>query len=144
MVQEASLKNLARGNRFSSTNQPPKNGRKPLLYTQLVEAGYDLSHEEYKRILNALRQKPKEEVKEIAERKDTPIWVASICRALYKEASNGKTDTVDKISDRLYGKPKQGVDVTSGGQPFEVKVVNTTAELKDKVNDYLNGSGLDG
>lgn len=138
------MKNLQKGNRFSSTNQPAKNGRKPLLYTQLVDAGYDLSHDEYKRILNALRQKSKDELVALAEAKDTPIWLVTICRALYKDAGKGKTDTVDKISDRLYGKPKQGVDVTSGGQAFELKVVQTTPELADKVNGYLDGSGLDG
>lgn len=49
-----------------------------------------------------------------------------------------------KLLAELLGEMTQQVDLTSGGTPFELKVVQTTPELKDKVNGYLDGSGLDG
>lgn len=49
-----------------------------------------------------------------------------------------------KLLAELLGEMTQQVDLTSGGTPFEVKVVQTTAELKDKVSEYLDGSGSDG
>lgn len=49
-----------------------------------------------------------------------------------------------KLLAELLGEMTQQVDLTSGGTPFEVKVVQTTPELKDKVNEYLDGGGSDG
>lgn len=49
-----------------------------------------------------------------------------------------------KLLAELLGEMTQQVDLTSGGTPFEVKVVQTTPELKDKVSEYLDGSGSDG
>lgn len=47
---------------------------------------------------------------------------------------------LNDILDRLFGKPKQTTEIAnSGGQPFELKVVQTSEDIKDKVNEYLNG-----
>ena len=49
-----------------------------------------------------------------------------------------------KLLMDLLGELTQKTDITSGGVPFELKVVNVPKDLEDKVNDYLNGSRLDG
>ena len=52
---------LGRATRFSSTNQPKNSGRKPKLYTQLKEV-YQVSAEEYRRIVQHLLNCSKEEI----------------------------------------------------------------------------------
>lgn len=49
-----------------------------------------------------------------------------------------------KLLAELLGEYKQQVELGSDGRPFEIHVVKTTDDMKDKINDYLNGSGLDG
>ena len=66
-----------------------------------------------------------------------------IAIGLYKKAMQGDTKATKLLSE-LVGEYKHQTDITSGGVPFELKIVNTTPELKDKINDYLNGGGLNG
>lgn len=66
-----------------------------------------------------------------------------IAISLYKKAILGDTKATKLLSE-LVGEYKHQTDITSGGVPFELKVVNVPQDLKDKVNDYLNGSRPDG
>jgi hypothetical protein len=97
---------IGRATRFSSTNQPKNNGRKPKLYTQLKDV-YQVSAEEYKRIVQHLLNCSKEEIKTLQEAKDTPIWVVNICSALLTDTKKGVSYILTELTDRLYGKPKQ-------------------------------------
>ena len=54
-----------KGNRFSSTNQPKRNGRKPKLYT-IAKKTYNISLEEWKGVAMYLMQCTKAEVEAIA------------------------------------------------------------------------------
>ena len=64
-------------------------------------------------------------------------------RGLVDMALNGDIDAI-KLILKVTGELTNKVDLSGGGTPFEVKVVQTTPELKDKVNEYLDGGGLDG
>lgn len=97
---------LGRATRFSSTNQPKNSGRKPKLYTQLKEV-YQVSAEEYRRIVQHLLNCSKEEIEALKEAKDTPIWVLNICSALLADTKRGASYILTELTDRLYGKPKQ-------------------------------------
>ena len=101
-----------KGNRFSSTNQPKKNGRKPSLYTQLkemakLEGGIDLSREDFSKITMLLLSKSLKELQTIAKADDTPIWVVNIIRAIVMDAQTGRISTLDSLLDRLFGKATQ-------------------------------------
>lgn len=61
-----------------------------------------------------------------------------IAIGLYNKAMKGDTKAV-KLMAELVEEYRQKVDLSSGGQPFELKVVQTTEDIKDKVNEYLNG-----
>ena len=126
------------GRKFSSENQPEKNGRKPKLYN-LAKEGYGLGLPEFCEIVQWLMQMPKEELRKISEDRETPIWMVTVCRALYKGAGDGKMGTLNELAERLWGKAGQKVDITSGGQPFEVKVVQAREELAPKIEKMLKG-----
>ena len=99
-----------KGNRFSSTNQPKRNGRKPKLYT-IAKKTYNISLEEWKEVAMYLMQCTRSEVETIANANDTPIWVANICRALYKDAGKGVITTLQELMDRVYGRSVQRQEV---------------------------------
>ena len=94
------------GNRFSSTNQPKKNGRKPQIYTQIKDV-YSISLEEYRKVIQHLMNCTKDEITALANAKDTPIWIVNLCTALVNDTKRGTTYLLSELTDRLYGKPKQ-------------------------------------
>lgn len=94
------------GKKFTSTYQPTKNGRKPLIYTQIKDV-YSISIEEYRRVIQYLMNCTKDEITELAQAKDTPIWIVNLCTALVNDTKKGTTYLLTELTDRLYGKPKQ-------------------------------------
>ena len=92
--------------RFTSTNQPKKNGRKPQIYTQIKDV-YNISLEEYRRVIQHLMNCTKDEIAALANAKDTPIWIVNLCTALVNDTKKGTTYLLSELTDRLYGKPKQ-------------------------------------
>lgn len=94
------------GKKFTSTYQPAKNGRKPLIYTQIKDV-YSISIEEYRRVIQHLMNCTKEEITALANAKDTPIWIVNLCTALVNDTKKGTTYLLTELTDRLYGKPRQ-------------------------------------
>lgn len=121
------------GNRFSSTNQPKKNGRKPKVYKQLKEmigkaVGYELEQEDYYRIIRFLMEQDLETLNSFIKVKDSkgkdilnpkvPIWVINIVTAINTDVRYGRTNTVEMLFDRVFGKAVQTVqgDITTNGK----------------------------
>lgn len=117
MAGRQDIEKLGRNTRFSSANQPKKNGRKPKLYT-LAKQGYDIGLSEFIEVSKYLMQCPKKELEKIASDSDTPIWVVNIALAIYKDTSKGVTFTLKDIFDRVFGKTIQNVDLTTKGKSF--------------------------
>ena len=92
--------------RFTSTNQPKKNGRKPHIYTQIKDV-YNISLEEYRKVIQHLMNCTKDEITALANAKDTPMWIVNLCTALVNDTKKGTTYLLSELTDRLYGKPKQ-------------------------------------
>lgn len=90
-------------NRFTSENQPPNRGRKPKLYT-IAKKSYGITLDEFKEVVNYLWQLPKDEVKKIAEKDDTPIWMANVCRALLKDTARGTLNALRELMQLMFGK----------------------------------------
>lgn len=97
---------LGKATRFSSTNQPKKSGRKPHIYTQLKDV-YQISVDEYRKVVQFLMNSTKAEIKALCEAKDTPIWMVNLCSAFLADTKKGTTYLLSELTDRLYGKPKQ-------------------------------------
>lgn len=62
-------------------------------------------------------------------------------RAIGDKFVQGDIDVV-KLYAKLNGELADRVQLENGGQPFELKVVQTSEDIKDKVNEYLNGGGF--
>lgn len=135
---------IGKGNRFSSTNQPQRSGRKPKLYT-IAKKSYGISLDEFKEVVNYLWQLPKDEVKEIAERGDTPIWMANVCRSLYKDTAKGVMNTLRELIQLMFGKEMTTkVDVTTNGKDIGQQLVFSPTPLTEQdikeIKDIQNGN----
>ena len=121
-----------KGNRFTSDNQPPNRGRKPKLYT-VAKKSYGISLDEFKEVVNYLWQLPKDEVKEIAERGDTPIWMANVCRSLYKDTAKGVMNTLRELIQLMFGKElATKIDVTTNGRDIGQQLIFSPTPLTEQ------------
>lgn len=130
------------GNRFTSENQPKKNGRKPSMYKQLKEltgkkVDYELSKEDYYKTIRFLLERSKGELNKImadANREDstTPIWVCNIISAIFTDIRYGRTYTVDSLFDRVFGKPTQQIESEVNAQ-----ITNNSMDLSALTTDEL-------
>ena len=121
-----------KGNRFTSDNQPLNRGRKPKLYT-IAKKSYGITLDEFKDVVNYLWQLPKDEVREIAERGDTPIWMANVCRSLYKDTSKGVMNTLRELVQLMFGKElATRVDVTTNGKDIGQRLVFSPTPLTEQ------------
>lgn len=112
MSNNKKIKEDGKATRFSATNQPKKNGRKPSLFKQLKEmakldGNIELTREDFTKITLLLLSKPINELKALASSEDTPAWVVDIARSILKDASEGRISTLDSLLDRLFGKATQ-------------------------------------
>jgi hypothetical protein len=99
------------GHRFTNTDQPPKEkvGRKPALYKQLLavtgkKVNFELSKEDYLKIIRYLMERSKDELTLIFKDSKTPIFICNIIGALFADTKYGRTTTVEALFDRLFGK----------------------------------------
>lgn len=128
-----------KGNRFSSTNQPKRNGRKPKLYT-IAKKVYRISYEEWCDVAMYLMQCTKKEVESIANDENTPIWVVNLCRSLHKDTGKGITTTLQDIMTRMWGRPGQNIDVTTRGEsiniePLSIEIIDSRDKVQDEDSD---------
>ena len=137
-----------KGNRFSSTNQPQNRGRKPKLYT-IAKKAYGLSYEEYKDMRLYLMQLTKEELEELSKGKDTPIWVATLCRAYMKGAAKGETKALEETKGDLWAKDiaAMRIDLTTNGNDIGQQIVFSPTPLTEKdiqeIKAIMNGNKED-
>lgn len=121
------------GNRFSSTCQPKKNGRKPRLYT-IAKKSYGIDVAEFRDVVLYLMQCTKKELETVMNDEKTPIWVVNIARAISKDAGFGRLSVLPELLDRVFGKPSQAVDVTSNGdsimpEPITIEVIDRREQI---------------
>lgn len=134
------------GNRFTSDNQPKKNGRKPSMYKQLKDltgkkVDYELSKEDYYNTIRFLMERSKSELNSIMKdanenpNSKTPIWVCNIIAAIFSDIRYGRTSTVEMIFDRLFGKSTQPIegDLNMSGA---VNVVDFSKLSTDELVQY--------
>ena len=107
--------------KFSSTNQPKHNGRKPALYKQLGEiigetVKLKLSREDFTHIQQWLLERDKSELERIAKNPKTPIFIMNMITAIGADVKNGNMATIEKTYERIFGKPKQTSEVEINSQ----------------------------
>ena len=76
----------------------------------------------------------------LAKADETPAYAKTLAMAAIIDMKNGKTNTVDRLMDRQYGKPQQKVDITSNGKQIQQGTPLTREEqieyLKKLEEDY--------
>lgn len=130
--------------RFTSENQPQRSGRKPKLYT-IAKKSYGITLDEFKEVVNYLWQLPKDEVKKIAEKGDTPIWMANVCRSLYKDTGKGVMNTLRELIQLMFGKElTTKIDVTTNGKDIGQQIIFSPTPLTEQdikeIKEIQNGS----
>lgn len=104
------------GNRFTSTNQPSKNGRKPSRFKDIINEldslGESLSLEDFNKVVKSLLTLNKDQLVTIAQDKDTPIAIVIIASAIAGDIENKQLGNLDRLLDRVYGKATQKNELT--------------------------------
>lgn len=107
------------GNRFSSTNQPLRAGRKVSTFNTLRKAG--LSAEDCKILIQYLLTLSREEITEIAKDKETPIFQGVIAKSL----ADGNFKALMELLRFTYGSKIEIEDVTQKSSGY------THAQVKE-------------
>lgn len=96
-------------------------GRKPDRVKVMVKELYGhggeyttLSKAEQQRWMELLVSMDVETLQKVAASKEAPAFVKGNAIAILMDMKNGHTRTLDKISERLYGKPKVEATITAG------------------------------
>lgn len=109
------------GRRFSSENQPRKNGRKPSLYKQIRKltgksVGHEMGREDYYAVTRFLMEQDVETLRNLSKGADgraasgVPVWVLNIISAINTDVRYGRTTTLDSLFDRIFGKATQPIE----------------------------------
>ena len=113
------------GKRFSATRQPKNPGRKPSRMNEFIKAfnledeSRQISREDATKLLVHLLGCNKAQLELMARNQDLPVSIVCQILAIVDDIANKKTDTVDKIADRLYGKSMQPLELTGAqGSPL--------------------------
>lgn len=112
------------GNRFTSSNQPSKKGRKPSRFKEIIneldELGESLSLEDFNKVVKSLLTLNKYKLIEIAQNSDTPIAIVIIASAITGDIENKQLGNLDRLLDRVYGKATQKVesDINLSSKPL--------------------------
>ena len=102
------------------------------MYT-IAKKSYGITLDEFREVVNYLWQLPKDEVREIAERGDTPIWMANVCRSLYKDTSKGVMNTLRELVQLMFGKElATRVDVTTNGKDIGQQIIFSPTPLTEQ------------
>ena len=107
------------GRLFSKARQPGKRpGRKKSLINEfikdfnLVDGSRQISREDANKLLWHILCCNKADFEAMSRNSDLPISLLSQIRAIAEDLKNGKTNTVDKIWDAIWGKSFQTMELT--------------------------------
>ena len=110
-------------NRFEKGDQLSPGRPKKLvssLIAQLKDEGYEgVTNGQISDVISLLLNLNKDRVKQLAEDANQPIYVQRISRRLVTATDKEIGDFIDRQLDRAHGKPKQAMDITTGGNEIK-------------------------
>lgn len=106
--------------KFKKGQSGNPNGRPRKYVSLLKEQGYKLS--EINDTIQSMMAMDIEELKEVFENPKATILEKTIANAMRKSLSNGSLYSVETLLTRLYGKPKEQVDMNTSGD-ITIKVL---------------------
>ena len=110
------------------------NGRPRKFVSQLKLDGYKVS--EINDTIQNMMSLNVDELKKVWDNPNATILEKTIAGALRKSMEKGNLDSMETLLTRVFGKPKQEMDITTGGDKlnkpaFEIKII-TNGESDDK------------
>lgn len=106
--------------RFSSENQPEKNGRKKKVTTVLKDYGHSSS--EIRDWFRVISQMPLAEVRKLAKDEQQPVIVTTIAETFIKAKKYGSYQRVKEIAEQVIGRPSMKAEVDLSG--LNVEIIN--------------------
>lgn len=82
----------------------------------LQDYHFKLSNSQANEIIQGLLGKTKDELVELANNKEVPFWITLIAKKAQMDFNAGSIELLEKLFDRVYGKPKQDMDLTTNGK----------------------------
>ena len=117
--------------RFTSSNQPKNNGRKPSQLKKYIKDN-NLGIEDVRLIMKFMLTKTEAELEEIQDDVSRPMMVRTIVRAYLHDYACKNMQTLDVMLNRIFGNAEQTVHVdTISSMSHEDKI----SRLKEIVND---------
>ena len=96
---------------FEAGESGNPNGRPRKYVSLLKEQGYKLS--EINDSIQALMSMDEEELKSVSTNNKATVLEKTIAKAILKSMSNGSLYSLDTLLTRVYGKPKEQMDIKS-------------------------------
>ena len=90
----------------------------------LEEHNVKLSKGQTDEIIKSILTRNKKELIELAKNDELPFWISLIAKKAQMDFEKGSIEIIEKLFDRVYGKPKETLD-----QNIEGKVLNVTLNL---------------
>ena len=115
----------------------PKGRPRKLVPTMKVE-GYTLA--EINDVIQAMVGLTSDELDTVVKHKKSTVLEITIAQALQKSIKNGNLDSLETLLNRVYGKPKEKVDITSkdkslnSSQALKIEIVKTLSKNEEETN----------
>lgn len=77
------------------------------------------------------------------QHKDGRTGYENVAVGLYNKALKGDVQA-SKFLAEMMAEYRQRIELGNDGKAFEIKTIKVKEGMEKKINDYLNGSGLDG
>ena len=129
--------------RFTSENQPERNGNKPSLLKKYITEN-NLSSVDVSIIAKELLNKSRAELMQLVEDKTEPILVVGCAAALLKDMTRGLTSTLQWLADRGVGKTVIPVEYSGTMDLTLLTKEERNAEIERLYQEHqnqLSGSG---
>lgn len=113
---------------FSKSNQPNNRGRKPSVLNKYIKE-YSLSSSDVRKLYITLLSKNLDEIKGIIKDTTQPLFITVIASSLIGDISNKNNSNLERILDRIVGKPKQSIE---GNFTENIKLIPPKKPGEDK------------
>jgi len=138
MANEQNLKPWKKG---QSGN--PK-GLKPKMINQLAELigkefNIELTKTDKYQVIEWMLERSEAELIKMVADSESPVFLKSIANAIIEDIKKNRINTVETIFDRIFGKAKQGHEVSGpNGTPIETKTTYDEEHLEKFVSGIIN------
>jgi hypothetical protein len=109
------------GKKFTSEYQPNNTGRRKNRFKQ-TQNDFELSIEDMRQVITDMLSMSPEEIKALKDNKEEPAYRLVIASAIFNCIKTGNWSQVNYMFDRLFGKAKENIDLTSGNEKLAVNI----------------------